>query len=154
VACLGLLLALCFVSLAAAEEVTRDSYREAVEPICKQNAAANQRIFEGVRGMVRRHQLSAAAGRFTRAAKALKQTLAQLRQVPQPPADEQRLAKWLGDVSVEAALFERTAAMLRAGNLKGAYRFVARLSHQATVTNAVVFPFQFHYCQLDPSQFT
>jgi hypothetical protein len=152
--CLGALFALCFASLAAAEEVTRDSYREAVEPICKQNAEANMRIFKGVRTMVRKQQFKTAAARFDKAAKALKQTVAQLRQVPPPPVDEARLKKWLDDVSIEVSLFEQTAAKLRAGNARAAIRLVSRLTHQANVSNSVVIPFEFHYCKLDPSRFT
>jgi uncharacterized protein YigA (DUF484 family) len=153
-ACLGAVFALCFASLAAAEEVTRDSYREAVEPICKQNAQANMRIFNGVRTMVRQHRFKGAAARFDRAAEALKQTVAQLRRVPEPPADETRLKKWLDDVSAEVSLFEQTAAKLRTGDTHAALRLVSRLTHQANVSNAVVVPFEFHYCKLDPSRFT
>jgi hypothetical protein len=154
VVCLAAIFTLCLASLAAAEEVARDSYREAVEPLCKQNAQANQRIFKGVRKMVRQHQLKNAAARFDRAAKALKQTMTQLDRVPEPPADETRLRKWLADVSVEVSLFERTAAKLRAGDTRAAFLLVSRLTHQANVANSVVIPFEFHYCKLDPSRFT
>jgi hypothetical protein len=152
--CLGAVLSLCFGSLAAAEEVTRDSYREAVEPLCKQNAQANQRIFKGVRKMVRQHKLKSAAARFVKAATALDQTVTQLERVPEPSADETRLSKWLVDVSVEVSLFERTAARLRADDTRAAFLLVARLTHQANVANSVVIPFEFHYCKLDPSRFT
>jgi len=153
-ACLGAVLLLCCGSLAAAEEVTRDSYREAVEPLCKQNAQANMRIFKGVRKMVRQHQLKSAAARFAKAAAALKQTMGQLERVPKPPADEIRLKKWLDDVSIEVSLFERTAAKFRADDARAAFLLVSRLTHQANVANSVVIPFEFHYCKLDPSRFT
>ena len=146
--------ALCMGSLAAAEEVTRDSYREAVEPICMQNAQANERIFKGVRKMVRQHQLKQAAARFSAAASALKKAVTQLGRVPQPAADEARLKKWLDDVTVEVSMFEGTAAKLREGKVSAAFRMVSRLTHQAIVSNAVVVPFEFHYCKLDPSRFT
>jgi hypothetical protein len=154
VALLGAAGVICLVSLAGAEDVTRDSYREAVEPLCKQNAEANARIFKGVRAMVRRQRLRPAAARFDAAAKALKQTVAQLRSVPPPPADEVRVAKWLGEVSEEAVLFQRTASTLRSGGVRAAYRMVSRLGHQAVVANAVMVPFNFDYCQLEPSRFT
>lgn len=41
------------VSAALASEVTREGYREAVEPICKSNTQANERILAGVKQEVR-----------------------------------------------------------------------------------------------------
>jgi len=151
--CLGACFALYASSLAAGDEVTRDSYREAVEPICEKNARSNVRILKGVRAMVRRNELKRAASRLDRAADALKQTVTELRGVPQPSADEGRLEKWLEAVSVEASLFERTAAKLRAGNVRAALRLVSRLNSQANAANSLVIPFEFHYCKLDPSRF-
>lgn len=150
---LSLAVVVCAVTLAAAEEVTRDSYREAVEPICKQNTKANERIFKGVRSMVGKGELKRAATQFTKAARALKGTVSELRTVSRPPADRRRLGKWLEAVSVEASWFERVAAKLRAGEAAAAERMVARLSHQAVVTNSQVIPFEFHYCRLEPSRF-
>jgi hypothetical protein len=139
---------------AAAEEVTRDSYRDEVEPICKVNTEANERIFAGARAEVREGKYRAAARRFDRASRALKQTLARLRVVPRPPADESRLERWFREIKKEVVLFEATAAKLRAGNKFAAQRLVVRLIHQATAANSVVIPFQFRYCQLEPARFT
>jgi hypothetical protein len=153
-AVLSLVLLISLVSLAAAAEVTRDSYREAVEPICRQNTNANERIFKGVRAMVRHGELKRAAARFAKAARALKGTVAELRVVPRPPADESRLGKWLDEVSLEATLLEAVAAKLRAGNVRPAERMVARLSHQAVIANNQVIAFEFRYCHLEPARFT
>jgi hypothetical protein len=76
------------VPLVQAEEVTRDSYKEAVEPICKANTEANERILKGARGKVKHGKLKQAAGQFFRAATALRGTVKELGAVPQPPADE------------------------------------------------------------------
>lgn len=142
------------VAVAAATEVTRDSYREAVEPICKANTEDNERILAGVRTEVRQGKLNAAATRFSEAAKALKQTITQLRAVPRPRADASRLSKWLSEVGTEAALFERVATKLRAGDKVGAQQMVVKLVQHANATNALVLPFEFHYCWLEPSRFT
>lgn len=150
----SLMLAISVASLASAEEVTRDSYREAVEPICKQNTMANERIFKGVRAMVRRGESKRAARQFAKAARALTKTVAELRMVPRPAADESRLGKWLDEVSLEASLFEKIAGKLRAGKVSSAERMVAQLSHQAAVANNQVIAFEFHYCHLEPSRFT
>jgi hypothetical protein len=154
VAVISLALFACCASLAAAEEVTRDSYREAVEPICKKDAKANERIFAGVRAMVHHKEFRSAAARFTKAAQALERAISELRKVPPPPADQARVGKWLEDVELEAKLFERVAGKLRAGDARGAERMVAQLSHQAVVANAQVIPLEFHYCELQPSRYT
>ncbi|HEY4779683.1 MAG TPA: hypothetical protein VIH47_08840 [Solirubrobacterales bacterium] len=138
-------------SLAFAGEVTRTSYREAVEPICKTDTQANERIFAGVKQEVRRGELKTAATKFTRAARALKSAIAQIQKVPAPAADAARLSKWLGKVSNEAGYFEAVARKLRAGDKAGAERLVNKLTTEAGAANNVVIPFEFTYCRLEPS---
>jgi hypothetical protein len=139
---------------AGAAEVSRDSYREAAEPICQVDTQANERILAGVKDEVRGGKLKAAAAQFTKAAAALKSAVAELRVVPPPPADTARLQKWLGKVSVEAGLFERVARKLAAGDKAGAQKLVVKLTTEANAANNVVIPFQFRYCRLEPSRFT
>ena len=141
-------------SLALAAEVTRDSYREAVEPICKANTEANERIFKGVRAMVRQNKLKPAANRFEKAKTALQRALSQLRAVPQPAADTARLAKWLSDVNIEAELFGRVATQLRAGQKSRAEHTVLKLTVNANRANNLVIGFEFTYCRFEPSRFT
>jgi hypothetical protein len=141
-------------SLAAAGETTRESYREAVEPICQANTVANERILAGVRTEVKSGRLAPAAAQFARAASALKKTRGQLAAVPQPPADAARLGKWLAAVKVEASLFGRVAAQLRAGQKGAAERTVAKLTTNADQANNLVIPFEFHYCRFEPARFT
>jgi hypothetical protein len=147
--------ALAFLtSLAAAGEVTRDSYREAVEPICKTDTQANERIFAGVKQEVRQGKLKTAATKFTRAARALKAAIAQIQKVPAPAADAARLSKWLGKVSNEAGYFEAVARKLKAGDKAGAEHLVNKLTTEAGAANNIVIPFEFTYCRLEPSRFT
>jgi hypothetical protein len=139
---------------AQATEVTRESYREAVEPICKTNTQANERILKGVRKEVKEGKLKLAGGQFSRAATALSRTLKELKAVPQPPADQAKLAKWLKYVGIEVELFQRTAKKLKAGDKNGALAMVVRLEHNANQANAQVLAFEFHYCRFEPSKFT
>lgn len=153
--CLALAAALLGVSaIAAGAEVSRETYREAVEPICKTNTQANERIFKGVRADVRHDRLKPAALAFEKAAKALKRTLAQLRAVPRPSADKAKLAKWLGFVKDEVDGFQAVAAQLRAGEKADAAREVLELTHNAYLANNVVIGFEFEYCRFQPSRFT
>jgi hypothetical protein len=152
-ACL-IALVLVGAALAASSEVTRASYKESVEPICKLNTQANERIFKGVKAEVRANKLKLAAAQFAKAARALKQTLTQLKAVPQPSADRAKLAKWLAFVKVEASLFERAAAKLRAEDKIEAERMVVKLTGNADRANNVVIGFEFEYCRFEPSRFT
>ncbi len=139
---------------AAAEEVTRESYTEAVEPICKTNTQANEKILKGVRGKFKSGKLDAAAAQFHKASEALKKTVKQLKVIPQPTADEAKLAKWLKYVEEEANLFQQTANKLKQGNKAGAQAMVIRLTHNANQANNQVLGFEFHYCRFEPSKFT
>jgi hypothetical protein len=147
-------LALLAVPLAEATETTRPEYRETVEPICKTNTIANERILKGVRAEVKAGKLKAAAVQFAKAGAALKGTWRQLGAVPQPAADQARLTKWLGYVKTEADLFQRTAKKLKAGDKIGAQAMVIRLTHNADQANNQVLPFEFRYCKFEPSKFT
>jgi hypothetical protein len=139
---------------AAAGEVTRTTYREAVEPICKTDTQANERIFAGVKQEVRGGKLKPAAVKFSKAAVALKAAIAQIQKVPAPAADAARLSKWLGKVSNEAGYFEAVARKLRAGDKAGAEHLVNKLTTEAGAANNIVIPFEFTYCRLEPSRFT
>jgi hypothetical protein len=139
---------------AQAEEVTRESYKEAVEPICKTNAEANKRILKGVRAKVRAGKLKAAGLQFSKAGAALKKTHGELKAVSQPPADQTKLTKWLGMIATEVTLFQKAAKQLKAENKTGAQATVIRLTHNATQANNLVLGFEFHYCRFEPSKFT
>jgi hypothetical protein len=147
-------LVLAAAAASAAEEVSRESYREAVEPVCQTNSEANQRILGGVRAMVRHDKLSTAARRFSRASVALQNTLKQIRRIPRPAADAARLTRWLGLVATEAELLDRTGSYLAAGKKSAALGMVVRLESVANRANNVVVPFEFDYCRFEPSRFT
>lgn len=135
-------------------EVTRETYKAAVEPICLKNTKANERIFAGVRKEVNRGQLKPAAHRFDRAAAALRRTIGELRHVPRPSADRATLSRWLAKAGKLASSFGVIARKLRAGEKGKAAHLVVRLDITAEAANAVVFEFGFHACRLQPSRFT
>lgn len=149
-----LTLAMLASPLAIAAEVTRDSYKEAVEPICKTNTEANEKILKGVRRKVQKGKLKAAGTQFEKAGKALHRALAQLKAIQQPTADKARLAKWLKYVGEEEKLFLKGAKQLKRGNKTAAQATVIRLNHNANQANNQVLPFEFKYCRFEPSKFT
>jgi len=149
-----LALALLAVPLAHAEEVTRDSYKEAVEPICKVNVKATERILDGVKAKVRAGKLGAAATQFSKAADAAHKAYLKLKAVPQPPADEARLTQWLGYIQKQEGYFRKISKKLKAGDENGATAMVFKLEHNANQANNKVLPFEFKYCRVDPSKFS
>lgn len=138
---------------ASATEQTPQTYKEQVEPICKTDTEANEKILKGVREKVKSGKLDAAAKQFSRAAKALKHARAQLLQVPKPSEDAARLTKWLGYVKTEVELFEATSRKLAKGQANGAQKMVVRLINNAKLANNQVLDYQFRYCRLQPSKF-
>jgi hypothetical protein len=136
-----------------AAEATRDSYVETVEPICKANTEANEKILKGVRQKVQAGKLDVASRQVAAAARALKRTRTQLLQVEKPPADAARLTKWLGYVKVEVELFESLARKLAKDEKVGAQRLVVRLKSTANQANNQVLGFEFRYCKFQPSKF-
>ena len=75
-------------------EQTRESYVAQVEPICKTNTKANERILAGAEKKIKEGKLKVAAGQFTQAAAAFGKAVKQIKAVPQPAADAAKLTKW------------------------------------------------------------
>jgi hypothetical protein len=151
----ALLALLACASLAlAAEGVTRASYKAEVEPICQTDAKANEKILGSVRAEVKKGRLKQAGAAFLKAAAALRSAYGQIEAVPQPAADESRLAKWLSYVKEEVSLFQAGGRDLKAGQKSKAQTVVVKLTHNANLANDEVLPFGFRYCKLEPSKFT
>lgn len=146
--------ALLAAPFAQATEVTRDSYKEAVEPICKTNVEANERILKNVRANVKAGKLRLAASQFTKAADALKKAIPKLKAVPQPTADMANLAKWLKYIGEEEGYFRQIAKKLKANDKNGATAMQIRLQNTAKQANNQVLAFEFKYCKVDPSKFS
>jgi hypothetical protein len=157
----GMKLVLSFAAMAVlfaavpalAAEITPDDYKAQVEPICKSNTQANEKILKGVRENVKNGKLSRASKQLLAAAKALKKTRAELLQVPMPSADAARLTKWLAGVKTEVSLLEGAGRKLAKGEKNGASRMVIRLKSNATKTNNLVLSYEFRYCKFEPQKF-
>jgi hypothetical protein len=135
-------------------EPTRDSYREAVEPLCHANARASERILKHARAEVKADRLAVAGRRFARASRALARTYRQLAAVPRPPADQARLSHWLARIRREVRLFALAGRDLRHGRKGRAAAIVVKLNHNARTANNLVVPLRFRYCRFEPSKFT
>ena len=148
------LAALGAVPLAAAAELSRDDYAARVEPICKRNTEANQRIFAGAKQEVQAGTLKPASRHFSKAVTALNKTIRQLKAVPRPVADEAKLAKWIGYLEVESAYLGRIGKALAQGKKGKAQTLSVRLNRNSNLANNSVLAFGFDYCKLDPGRFS
>jgi hypothetical protein len=147
-------LVLIVVATAFAAEVSREEYKAAAEPICKNNVKANERILAGVRKEVKTGKLKPVASKFAKASAAQAQALRELEALPQPSADEARLAKWFSYLKIEAELFATGGQKLKAGDKPGVEKITTKLTLNANKANNEVLPFGFRYCKLEPSKFT
>jgi len=132
----------------------RAAYKEKVEPICKTNVKANERILKGVKGKVTHGKLKPAATQFTKAANATHKALAKLKKVPQPSADKATLGKWLKYIQEEEGYFRKIAKKLKAGDKNGATAMQIRLQSTANKANNTVIAFEFKYCRVEASKFS
>lgn len=145
---------LLVVPAVQATELTRDEYVKRVEPICKRNTEANKRIFAGAKEEVKAGKLKLAATHFARARTALEKTVKQLAAVPEPPADEAKLAKWISYLEKESAYIGKIGRALAQGNKGKAQTLSVQLNRNSNLANNSVLAFGFTYCRLDPSRFT
>jgi hypothetical protein len=141
-------------ALGATPEEERQNYAAQAEPICKSNTKANERIFKGVRKLVREGKLKLAAGHFAKAAAAFGKATNEIAALPQPVADAARLTEWIGLLRKEKSLLAQIGQALRAGKKAKAQRLQTKLTQNGNKANNTVLGFEFHYCLIDSSRFT
>ncbi len=146
--------ALVMFAASAAAEPTHEGYVAAVEPICKSNKAAADRLLGPVKGLVTQDKLKQAATAFSKAAIELEKTQKKLAAVPQPPSDAAKLGKWLTEIKSEVALMRTIATKFRQGKKGPASSLAVKLQQNATKANNLVIAFQFNYCKIDPTKYT
>jgi hypothetical protein len=133
---------------------TRDGYIAQVEPICKSNTKANERILSGVRGQIKQGKLTLAAAQFRKASEAFGKATKQIAGVPQPSADAAKLTKWLGYLSEESKLLAEIGKALKADKKTRAQEKLVRLRNNGNLANNVVLSFEFDYCVINSSRFS
>jgi hypothetical protein len=145
---------LVFAAIAVADTAERETYKAAVEPICKSNKAAADRLLGPVKGLVKKDKLKPAGTAFGKAATELEKTQKKLVAVPQPPSDAAKLTKWLSEIKSEVGLMKTISRKFLAGDKSKATSLAVKLQNNATKANNGVIVFQFNYCKIDPSKYT
>jgi hypothetical protein len=141
------------VALAIGANPTRGEYVETVDPICKRNSDANSRILRGVKQQVQSGKLTLAGKRFIRASAALGGTVRQITRVPQPSADQAKLARWIGYLKQEEAYLRKIGKYLKSNNKYKAQKQAVLLNRNNSRANNTVVGFGFHQCRIDSSRF-
>src|ERR1700709_526367 len=135
-------------------EQTRETYVAQVEPICKTNTKANERILDGAEKKVKEGKLKVAAGQFTQASAAFAKAITQIKAVPQPVADKAKLGKWIGYLEGEQKLLSEIGAAGKAGNTAKAQSRSVKLTQNGNLANNAVLGFDFNYCLIKQSRFS
>ena len=92
----ALLLAMLVIApLTLGAEQTRETYKERVEPVCKANREANERIMSGARQRVNKNKLKPAGKQFVRLSDSFGKLIKRLAPVPPPVGDERRIGRWI-----------------------------------------------------------
>jgi len=145
---------LAWVGLAqGAEEPTRESYVAAVEPICKRDREAGERILGETNTNIRDGRLSVAGRQLIRASERFGTTIKQLVEVPRPPADEAKLQKWFKFLRIVKERLRKTGLYYKRGERLKATHESIRAERSGNAANNVSFAFKFRYCRLSRSRF-
>jgi hypothetical protein len=135
-----------------AEEPTREAYVAAVEPICKRDREAAEKILAGTNEAIRAGRLKSAGRRLIRASRRFGATIVDLVAVPRPPADEAKLQKWFKFLRILRDRLRQTGVYYKQGErLKATYETIAA-ERTANAANNVSFSFKFRYCRLTRSR--
>ena len=142
------------VFAAVAVAIERPEYKELVEPICKTNKEASDRLLSGVKKLVKEDKLKQAGTAFKKAGAALEKAHKQLSAVEKPVADTAKLTKWLSEIKAEAALMKTISTKFFQGDKSKATSLAVKLQNNANKANTGVIVFGFRYCKIDPAKYT
>jgi hypothetical protein len=156
---LGTLAAIVLATFAVApfahgeEPLTREGYVARVEPLCKSNTEASERVLSGVGEQIKKRELKPAGARFVRASTIFGHGIRQIVAVPPPPADAARLRKWVKYLRIVKGRMLKLGKYLKAEERLRATHEKIALERSSNAANNVSFVFHFHYCRLSRSRF-
>lgn len=139
---------LALAALAHGEEQTRESYKAQVEPLCRANREANERIMTGVRQRVNKGKLKLAGKQFIRVSISFAGLINELATVPSPAGDEHRVERWFDSLRLLRLRLHKVGTYYKAGKaIKAAHEAI--LAERAGISaNNTSIVFHFHYCRL------
>jgi hypothetical protein len=138
---------LAVAPLARGEEQTREGYVAQVEPICKVNRAANERIMAGAGDRVNKGKLELAGKQFIRVSDSFGGLIKRLATVPAPPADDHRVDRWLEQMRLLKTRLRTVGKYYREGEeIKAAHESILA-ERSGIAANNISIVFHVHYCR-------
>lgn len=143
------LVVLAFVPSAQAQvEQTRESYTERVEPICKANREANERIMAGARERINKDKFGPVSKQFFRASTSVGGLRKRLGAVPPPPADTQRISRWLHFVDLLKTRLRNVGKYYKEGlEIKATHEQILAERAGLNANNVMVVFTKLRYCR-------
>jgi hypothetical protein len=140
---------LAVAPLAHGEEQTRDSYKAAVEPLCKANREANERIMAGTRERVNENQLKPVGRQFIRLSESFGGLIKRLTPVPPPLGDEHRVDRWFDSMRLLKQRLRNVGKYYKAEEkIKAAHESILAERSGISANNTSIV-FHFHYCRFN-----
>jgi len=138
---------LAIAPLAHGEEQTRESYKTAVEPLCKVNREANERIMAGARERVNKDQLKPVGKQFIRLSESFGGLIKQLAPVPPPSGDSHRVDRWFDSMQLLKQRLRNVGRYYKAEEkIKAAHEAILAERSGLSANNTSIV-FHFHYCR-------
>lgn len=107
-------------------EQTRESYKQRVEPICKANRIANERIMAGARRRIKKKRYATVGKQFIRVSGSFGNLIKRLGPVPPPIGYERTVQRWLKFMRlIKARLRTVGRYYLRGDRIKANYASIA-----------------------------
>jgi hypothetical protein len=135
-----------------AEPPTEDEYVAAVDPICKKDREAGERILGGARDNIDKRRFRVAGSQLIRASKRFGTTIGQIVEVPRPTAQEEKLQKWFGFLRLVKTRMGKTGKLYKEGKELKATHESIKTERSGNAANNVSFSFGFRYCRLSRSR--
>jgi hypothetical protein len=138
---------LALAPLAHGDEQTRESYKARVEPICKANREANERIMSGARKRVDGNMLKPAGKQFVRLSGSLGGLARRIAKVPPPSTDVHRIERWVEIIGLLKTRVRLVGRYYGEGlKIKGNHEAI--LAERAGISaNNTTIVLHFHYCR-------
>jgi hypothetical protein len=146
-------LAVAVPAFGIAEPPSEEEYVVAVDPICKEDREAGERILRGAQDNINKKRFNIAGNQLIRASKRFGTTIRQIVAVPRPVAKEEKLQKWFGFLRLVKTRMAKAGKLYKEGKELQATHESIRAERSGNAANNVSFSFGFRYCRLSRSRF-
>lgn len=140
------LIAVGFVQLAAAEELSRKEYVERAETLCKTALDMTTPKLRAARQNLEDEKLKIAGHDYVRAADITRRWGVLIEKIPRPSEDATVLSSWLTEHKRQTIFLRKVGEELLKGKRVRAQSYLARSVNAGNRANKEVLGFGFNYC--------